>query len=284
MVSFAIICDSACDLPEPWAQKEHVYVMPFSICFSDGIYRDGIDIHRDALYHRMEREIPTTAASAADELEKAFGHIRAAGIRKVMLFSVSSAGSGMHNLMRAVAEAQDDLFCELIDTRSASTGAGFYVLHALERREAGETMDAVAQEIRSMVPTSRVCAYFKELTNMIRGGRIPKGKAYVANLLHIRPVLSMDADGEVVECKKVRSEKGALAYLKEFVSAELDRSKPYYFAVGYTRHVEDAQVVESLFRDEIARAKRFFRICLTPALGVHAGDGIFIVSFLGLPG
>jgi len=63
----AIITDSTADLEPATAESCGISVLPLHVVYSEGSYRDGVDITADEISARLEREIPTTSAPSTQE-------------------------------------------------------------------------------------------------------------------------------------------------------------------------------------------------------------------------
>lgn len=277
MTKIAFICDAACDINEEFVKKNNIHVIPFAINFSEKSYLDGVDITRDEIYTKMKDEIPTTGVCAADIILKTLKEIEDSGVKNVIMASISSKLSGMHNLFRMCADNFKNLNIELIDTESISVGAGFPIIKGINAYNDGADFNTVVKTIKNSFKEVYVYAYFRDLTNLIKGGRIPKGKAYVANALNIKPIMTVE-EGVLVEAKKVRGNKNALKFFKEKFK-EHNKGK-FYFSSIYANNIEDAKMVEDEFCEELKNSIYNVRTTLTPTVGVHAGTEFLAFVFM----
>lgn len=283
--NFAILTDTGFDIIDSTLAGRDIKEIPFSINFKDKSYFDKIEISKDEIYEMMERELPKTSASSVSILENVLNEIVEKGIKDVLVMSISSKLSGMHNMMRLVCDDYDNLNVRLIDTKNVSMASGMYLKYALDLVDEGKSFDEVCDLVQKAVDENRakLFVYFHSLDNMIKGGRISKLKGTLANILSLRPILSMDDNGEffvVKKVKKSKNDKNALDTLRELAEKEIAGAKKYYFSVGYTRVKENALQLEEAVTELKNNANYYQVESISPTLGVHAGDQVYLICMM----
>lgn len=277
MTKIAFICDAGCDIDPQYTADNDIYTIPFAVNFTDKSYLDGVDITRDQVYEMMKTEIPTTCVCSADIIIKSLKEIKSQGIKNIIIASISSKISGMHNLMRMCADEFEDLNIELIDTEQVSIGAGFPIIKGVEAYKNGASFEEVVKTIKDAIKDVHVYVYFRDLTNLIKGGRVPKGKAYIANALNIKPVMTIE-NGEMAEVKKIRGSKKAIRLFREKYNKHITESS--YISAVYASNQDDLSTIEDEFQNEIQNAKYTQRTQITPTIAVHAGTEFLAVVFM----
>ncbi len=82
--------------------------------------------------------------------------------------------------------------------------------------QAGKTVEEIVASVENIRENTRLFVYVDTLENLIKGGRIGKGKAMIGSLLNIKPIASLEG-GVYSPVAKVRSHTQAAKYLaKEF--------------------------------------------------------------------
>src|SRR5207344_3062923 len=133
------------------------------------------------------------------------------------ILSLHIAGklSGTIESARSAAELLGDGRVRTIDTESASAATamlGFAIQRRLEQGTTDDKVDALVERFRSHAGLLFTVDTFEYLA---RGGRIGRARAWAGELLHIKPILTIE-EGEVVPLKRVRGNKKAFL---EFTSA-----------------------------------------------------------------
>jgi DegV family protein with EDD domain len=115
--------------------------------------------------------------------------------------------------------------------------------------------------------------------NLLRSGRISRGKAWLAGMLDVKPILSFDTDGKVVPIERVRGRENVEARVLALLDQRLTpRPKVVRFGVAHADAPEAAQRIRA------ALIERFQpRECLvslaTGVLGTHVGPGAWGVFY-----
>ena len=115
--------------------------------------------------------------------------------------------------------------------------------------------------------------------NLLRSGRISRGKAWLAGMLDVRPILSLDPEGKVVPLERVRGRENVEARILALLEQRLTpRPRVVRFGVA---HADAAAVAE---RIRAALVDRYHpKDCLvslaTGVLGTHVGPGAWGVFY-----
>ncbi len=279
MEKIAFIIDAACDLPQEYIEENNIYIIPFSINFSNKTYTDGVDITRAEFYEMMKTEIPSTSIASFSYLINAFKDIHERGIKNIIIMTLSSTLSSFYNYLKLAAESQDNFNIKIIDSKSASLGEGFPLMAGINAYKNGANFEEVANIIEAAIEKTNIFVYFKDLKNLIKGGRVPLVKGYIATALSIMPIIRLHAANLEI-LKNVRSEKQAIKFLKSQFDKLAD--KDYYLATLYGNDESYCERIEEVFSDEIANAKFYTRANVTPTLGVHVGSKFSGIVFMNL--
>ena len=92
-------------------------------------------------------------------------------------------------------------------------------LRGAELAEAGWTGGRIAAELSRLRVQSGMLLTVDRYDNLLRSGRISRSKAWLAGMLDVKPILSLDTGGNVVPVERVRGREN----LEARVLAVLDR-------------------------------------------------------------
>ena len=272
-----IIVDSTADqIP---AVKSRLTTVPLTVHFGDTEYIDGVTITHKEFYEKLVETdvLPTTSQATPDAFSKVFEKVRADGDSAVVL-TLSSVLSGTYQSAMIAAEDFENIF--VVDTGSASIGAGILAELALQLADSGMDACSIAKRLEQEKKNILVVAMVDTLEYLKKGGRISRTVAFAGGILNIKPVLSI-ADGEICMLGKARgSKQGNNLLVTEIQKAGgVDFSKPVL--LGYTglsdvllkKYMEDSK---SLWEDGTDS------LCYTAigsVIGTHAGPGAVAVAF-----
>lgn len=283
MSKVGIIIDTACDLPKEAYEELNVAMLPLWVHFSDKSYRDQVDIEKDEFYGLLDKEFPKTSTPSPLEIKEIIDKELASGVNEVIIITLSSRLSGANNLANLVTMDYDGKV-KVFDTKNIAIGSGFYAYRAAELRDEGHSADEIIKVMEDDRAKMKSRTYFviPELTNLINGGRIGKVKGVIGQLLHIKPIITCDADGVYYDTDKVRGFAKAQRRLVDRIKDELKDTKDYYLSICHGANPEALEAVKDALKDEVARAKIYVEEQIAPTLAVHTGRGLVGVAYYKL--
>ena len=166
------------------------------------MYADGVDINPDVIYEHYEKtgELPKTAAVNISDFMEFFKRETEQG-NSVVMFNISSDMSCTFNNARMASMEFEDV--HVVDTRNLSTGGGLLVIAAAEMAQAGKSAGEIAEECRRLIPCVDASFVIDNLEFLHKGGRCSAVAAFGANLLQLKPCITV-AGGKMGVAKKYR--------------------------------------------------------------------------------
>ena len=202
MKNVIIASDSTSELSPELIAKHNIKTVPLSVGLGGKDYTDGVDIDPDKIYAHYEEtgELPKTAAPSLASFEAFFKESTADG-SPVVLFTISTEMSCTYNNARLAAEDFENVY--VIDTRNLSTGGGLLVLTAAEMAEKGESAEEIVKRCEELVPFVDASFVIDNLEFLHKGGRCSAVAAFGANMLQLKPCITV-SDGKMGVEKKYR--------------------------------------------------------------------------------
>ncbi|MBA2292902.1 MAG: DegV family EDD domain-containing protein [Gemmatimonadales bacterium] len=276
----AVVVDSSNDLPDTALDRHHIAVVPLQVMFGTETFRDRIDLKPDDFYRRLRTATapPTTSQPTPAEFVRTLRASRGEAEEVVGIF-VGAALSGTFASAQAAVTAAGIDHVHLVDSRSASLGVGLLALRAVELANEGWGGAAIAEELRRVRNQSGIFITVDTYENLLRSGRVTKGKAWLGGLLDIKPILDVGDDGRLRRVDMVRGRENVVTR----VLALLDRAltpRPMQLRLGIT-HADAPDVAERL-RTALIAAFRPREIIVGPAtavIGTHVGIGAWSVAY-----
>ena len=272
MQKIALITDSACDLDLNTLKENNINLLPLRIIYSNGDYRDRIDISPQEVYDNLEKEVPKTSLPSAQETEDILNKLEQEGYTHVICISISSGLSGSFNALRLALEDHPKLTSFVYDSKILAYPQGEIVLEVAKLIKEGKSYEEIIKEIPEI--RKRVIGYFtiNTLEYLKRGGRIGRLAGTVGELLNLKPIITTDEDGVYYNVAKVRGRKQSLSKMTELLKGYLAKGKCEVAvlhagcedeAIKYMNSLKDLTNVISIKIAEIS-----------PALGIHGGPGL----------
>jgi len=269
----ALITDTTSDLNREAIEKYNVNVLPFRIIYSDREYLDNVDITSQEVYKNMEKEVPTSSLPSMKDMEELFLKLEEQGYTHAIAITLSTGLSGIFNAIKLTSENHPGINTHLCDSQSIALGEGLIVTECGRLIEEGKSFDEVVEAIPSI--KKRIHLYFVvgTLEYLKRGGRIGKVSGTIAELLNIKPIITVDTDGKYVTCEKVRGRKQSLNKLVELTNKILDEKKCKVYIMHGDALEEAKKVMENL-RPHPNVISIEFSGYISPVSGVHSGPGL----------
>ncbi|MGP1411530.1 MAG: DegV family protein [Peptoanaerobacter stomatis] len=277
MGKIAILADTGCGLTDNYLEKD-TYMLPLYVHFSDKSYKDMVEISSNEVYEKMDREgLAKTSIPSVGEIKQMIEKIKSDGYTDILVISLSSGLSGVHNAICMAAKEEQDINIKIVDTKNVWLGTGFFVLYAqdLLKENPQISIDELYEKVNNIY-NSKLYFYLDTFKYLIAGGRIGKVVGTVGTLLKIMPIIACNDEGIYHTVSKTRSEDKAIAditdRIKEFVSKNV--GKKHYIAIVYKKDERLLKKIEEILKDEIMSAVKYIKYdVVTPALGVHSGPG-----------
>src|SRR5262249_15097845 len=108
--------------------------------------------------------------------------------------------------------------------------------------------------------------------SVARGGRIGRAKAFAGELLHVKPILTIE-DSEVLPLKRVRGSRKAFQEFVDVVKTRTVDEPTLRFGIAHASAPERAAELEKMVRDLRPHAEIEVDTMLGAVLGTHAGPG-----------
>lgn len=276
----AIVVDSSNDLPDAVLDLHRISVVPLQIMFGDETFRDRIDLKPDGFYRRLRvaKELPTTSQPAPAEFVRAFRSAREEAEEVVGIFVAGALSGTLASAQTAVTAAGIDRV-HIVDSRSASLGLGLLALRAAELAEAGWHADTIATELTRIRNQSGGYVTVDRFENLLRSGRVSRGRAWLGGMLDIKPILEIDTTGRLHPVDKVRGRDHVVTRVLERLDAALS-PRPSIVRFGVV-HAEAPDMAERL-RTALVAAYQPKDVIVGPAtgvLGTHVGIGAWALFY-----
>ena len=216
-----IVTDTSCDLPARLEAELHelgVRAVPFLFHFGLDALKDKTISMRDFL-RRAEATWPTTAVPSAESLIQTFREFVEAG-HQVLCITVTGKHSGMFETASMASREFAPGLVEVMDSQSLSLGQGLQVLAAARAAQAGESLERIKEIVAELRERLHIFITLDTVKYLVRGGRASRLAGGLAELLKIRPILTVK-DGELLVLDKPRGRQAAKRRLLELARAYL---------------------------------------------------------------
>ena len=284
MRDYVILTESGSDLDAAKAEELGVRVLDLTVIKEgeEPIADSEMDIKGFYSFLR-EKKTATTSAVNVEAFEEAMEEYVAKD-KDILYIGFSSGLSSTYNAGRLAAEEMAEKYPDrkifACDTLCASLGQGLMVYHAVQKKNAGATID----EVRAWIEENKLnlCHWFTvdDLMFLKRGGRVSATTAVVGSMLSIKPVMHVDNEGHLV---KVTTARGRRASIDAMFAKMKDTAIDPASQVVYICHgdcIDDANYLAQKIKNELG-VKEVYIGYTGAVIGSHSGPGTLALFYLG---
>lgn len=272
-----IVTDSTAELTQEVLDRYSITVVSLTIHVNGEDYLDGVTISAEQFLQKMKatEELPKSSQPAAGTFKEVYDELGKDG-SQILSIHMTGGMSGTVKSAQAAAEmTESDV--TVVDSRFISHALAFQVIEAAKAAEEGKSLDDILDLLDRVRANTRLFVVVDTLENLVKGGRIGKGRAMIGSLLSIKPIASL-ANGEYTPVAKARSYKQVINYLmNEF---KTDTGSSGVKAVGIAQ-ADGFQMATPL--KEAIEASGFRDVKMsytTPVISTHTGPGAIGFMYL----
>jgi DegV family protein with EDD domain len=268
----AIVVDSTADFPEGPQRFPNWRVVPLYVRFGDESYRDYVELEPEAFYARLRSaaETPSTSQPTPGDFLAAYEEL--AGYERILSLHIAGKLSGTIESARSAARLLDGDRIRTIDSQSASAAIAMLGLAIQRRLEHGTSDDEVDELVARYRREAGLLFTVETLEYLARGGRIGRARGWAAELLNIKPILSIK-EGEVLPVKRVRGNRKAFLEFASAFEAGTRDVPTLRVGIAHAAAPERAEALRKMVRHTRPAAEVELVTTLGPVVGTHAGPG-----------
>jgi DegV family protein with EDD domain len=277
MKPIAVVTDSTATIPEELLKKYTIYVAPLHIIWDKIKYRDGIDIKPEEFYTRLRTSgtLPTTSGAIQGEYIQIFEELRGR-VDGIVCMVLSKELSAAYSSALIAKETITDIPVEIIDSRISTMGMGFGVIAAAKKAEEGGTIEQVAKVATDIFSKIHVYFILDTLDYLRRGGRVNFPSALIANLLKVKPILTLK-NGVVEPSAKPRTRQKAFESIIDLMKEKIT-SSPLHVALMDADDPAGIKELKSKITSNF-QCTELVTTAFTPVMGTHTGPNLIGVAF-----
>jgi DegV family protein with EDD domain len=281
--NIALVTDSVCDLPLEVMDHYQIHMTSINIHFGKSTYLDKKSITPDQFYTMLKEdtEFPTTSQPGLNDFINLYNHL-SSYYDSIISVHMSKHLSGTWNASQKAAQQvtkETGKEITVINSHQLSGTLGLMVLRTAEAIANGLTHDEIVEQTEKWANQSTILVSVKTLKYMVKGGRVSPMKGWLANVLNLKPIVSVDAEGKSVLYDKAFSQKGNMKKVMKIIQRKMRNNTLWKYSVLHAHDPEDAAwFAEKL--TQLLGKKPDFIIDISPAVGLSAGHGAVAVSLM----
>lgn len=278
-MSYKIVVDSCCELPEELKHDPRYEIVPLTLIVGDSYERLDDDGFDQKEFLRAVAECPVSPKSACPSPEKYMEAYRT-DADHVYVVTLSSKLSGSYNSAVLGKNLYHETYGEkqiyVVDSRSASCGETQIAMQIARWEDEGMGYEEITEKIEKFTDGMHTYFVLDNLDTLRKNGRLSGVKALVASTLSIKPVMAGD-QGSIVQLGQSVGIKKALAKMVDYVVRDVVDAEKKYLMITHCNNPERANSV----KEQILSKVKFKDVLIMDTAGIssmYANDGGVIVT------
>ena len=273
-----IIGDTTSGFTLEQAKELGIEYIPQIVVFGDKSYRDDTEMD-SAMFVRMleaASELPKTAAPPPALYTPIYQDMQEKGDSAIVICPSAKLSGTVRSATTALADFPG-LDVRILDSQIVGSGIGVMLKLAKQMADEGKSIDEIEAFVKDKIAHAKLYGVVDTLEYLHKGGRIGGASKFFGELLQIKPILTI-IDGKVDAFEKQRTKKKAMARVLELVQTECKDFSKGYFSFSMLDTNPEIDFLKKEFKERFGAENMPF-LNLPPAIMVHAGPGVIIVTF-----
>ena len=283
-VSIGLVVEDVVDLPHKVLERYQIETIPLVLDWPEGENLKGENIYqkmREA-EKRGIKEFPRTSQAIPKSYYNSFEK-QLSKFEKVLCLTLSSKVSGCYNsAKKAESDMEKPRRIFVLDSLNASSGQALLALRAIELIQEQREINEVLEEIKKLIPQTRLYVVFEDPKWVEAGGRVTKSQAgWIRRMkkIKLQPLM---------EIKKGKVTRGGIVFADDTVEAlfkKISKESREYRKKGkkirvIISHADNPEAAERLRKmlKEI-KAEVPFMSLASPVICAHTGPGTLVVGW-----
>ena len=277
---FAVITDSAADIPDEELDRLDIHMVPCRVEFGDRGYLDKVSISTTEFFNKLAEspEPPTTSQPSPGDFRRQYQYL-ASHFPDVLSINLTQRVSGTFQAAKsAAARTRAGGKVHVIDSRNASLGQGQLAVFAAECAQAGLDIEATLAAVESMISLTTTYALIRDLSYAVRGGRVPASRKRIADWLRLTPVIQTRPDGTLSASGLLPGRRNLLRKFARYIAKRCNADADLRLAVAHAVCEADAETLRSELHALLPNIGGSTVTEMGSALGAHGGPGSIVVG------
>lgn len=271
MSKIKIVTDSTIDISNQELNQYGIEVVPLSIHINGETYIDRVDITPSEFIKKMRgsAELPKSSQPSSGTFLEVYDRLGEEGY-EVISIHMTGGMSGTVQSANTAAEMTKTKVT-VVDSRFISIALSFQVIEAAKMVQDGKTSAEIVARLDKVREQTRLFVVVDTLENLVKGGRIGKGRAMIGSLLNIKPIASLEG-GVYTPVAKVRSHSQVVKYLSKHFAEEVKGKAIKGVGIVHAESFDVASKIKSTII-ELTGYSNINIYDTTPVISTHAGIG-----------
>jgi len=267
----AIVVDSGADIPEEY--ENEIQVVPVRYSFGNQQHIDKVTQTTKEFYQQMKTDSnhPKTSQPTPGDFKKIYNFI-SSHYDSIISIHLSKKVSGTYQSGINAAKNIKVKNIKVLDSYSASVGLGLLAIHAVDLKQNGVSYSKIIKSVEEIKNKIQLFLLVKDLTYMVKGGRLPGKVKTIANLFRITPILG-NKNGKIAPRGVFFGNKNRIEKYVKFLGSKIKEDRKYHIMIAHANDLQNGEKLLNLVLKKHRNIIKHYLVELGGGLGAHAGPG-----------
>lgn len=277
MSKIKIVTDSTMDMPQKVIDQLDVEVVPLAITINGETYLDRVELDPVDFIKNMSQtdELPKSSQPSTGAFLEVYDQLGAEGY-EVLSIHMTEKMSGTVRSAESAAQMTKTKVT-VVDSKFISKALSFQVREAAEMAKQGKSMEEILERLETVRNHTKLYIMVDTLENLVKGGRIGKGKAFIGSLLNIKPIASLEG-AEYTPVTKVRSYSQVVKFFAKQFAEDVKGKTVRRVGIAHA----EAHELALKIKESIAEMTGFQEVEIdytSPTVCTHTGRGALALMY-----
>jgi len=278
----AVLTDSIADIPREILDRYQIHVLNLKLTWEDEEFLDRLTLTPEEFYRQqaVRSSFPGSSVPGRSRVDSVFQYLME-HYDGLIALPVGKALSGTWQQMQLAAEPwnREGKRIEVIDTCLDSAAQGLLAAEVARAAAEGRGLDELKQLAETLKKRVKIYVTVSTFKYMVKGGRVSPLKGFLATLLNLKPIVSLDEQGRGIAFDKAFSRKGLMKKTAALMKETVERNGIVRYAVVHAAAPEKAAEFAAL-AEAVTGKKPDYITAISPIVGMHSGKGAVAVGIL----
>ncbi|WP_025724984.1 DegV family protein [Acholeplasma granularum] len=276
----AIVTDSIADIPKEIIDHYQIHVYPVGINIDDVIFYDKLTIHNEQFFKYIlnSKTYPKSFAPNPKSVEVLLATL-AKHYKHILVLTVSGKMSGTYNIFNKIANSFLDTQIKVIDTKQNSVSQGLLVMKIAELIDSGMDFNQIEKKAIELTNKTKILVHVETLDLMVRSGRIKKSLGKIGKILHLKPIVSIDSEGNGIVLSKSIGQKNNINKIVKYIKKIHQSHGIEKYALVHLDNLKLAEKIKTKVID-ITGFKPEYMSDISTIIAMNSGKGSVGIAYI----
>lgn len=276
----ALVTDSIADLPNEMIDKYQIHMFPLNLLINNTNYYDKVTIQNERFYELMDsvKTYPTSSQPNAKNLENFFSFLTTY-YQDIIVVTVSKKMSGTYQAFVDVATKFKNNHITVINSKQNSGAEGLIVMKAAQMIDHGLPYDQIIEKVQEIIDKSQILVSVKTLKYMVRSGRVSKVTGLIGKIMNLKPVISIDENGNGIIFEKSLSLKSSNKKIQKHIEKILETESIDTYSIVHCNALDRANEYAAKY-EQIIGKKPAYIMNISTIVAMNAGIGTVAIAYI----